>query len=523
MIERFGTPQGWAKWFERHEGVRISDGTIRKKMKEAGVIGETARNKINHLVEGSYFSEGMVRRACGNLLDQGFVQAGSDGFAEVDGVRHGSVPGLSRLLGISPEAIFRRLDGAGLATVRCKDKTGWPCEFYSEPEIRRLCADLLAELPLADEDGFIEVAGESCGTIPALAQLFGLNYDTIESRVRSSGIIPILGKGKSGRIYEYFPKTAVGKLGCDALMLLPMSDMSKFLMMDGVRYGTINGLADFLGIAKATVFRRVKGSTVRSIAGRDESGNHGQYYPEPEIRRLCADLLTELPLADESNLITVDSECHGTISALSLKLGISEPSIKKRLEEADVAHTFGRARNGNRVKFFPESAVRALCADLLGDDLRADKSGFVEVNGVRLGVVRGLVRSLGVGEKVMFKRIRNAGLVSYLGRDFKNRSVELYPEPEVRRLCADLMCEVPRADEFGFVEVDGVRLGNVSALARWFGVSQNAINHRLKASRIIPVSGRLVKGQACDFYPEPAIRELCRDLLERKKSNPKPR
>ena len=93
---------------------------------------------------------------------------------------------------------------------------------------------------------------------------------------------------------------------------------------------------------------------------------------------------------------------------------------------------------------------------------------------------------------------------------------------EVQALCADLCLKIPQADKSGLFEKDGVCYGTRKALARAFGMEHTTVRSRVKSSSIQSIKGRTKGGAMRDFYPEPAVREVCADLIEkRKKRNSK--
>lgn len=79
---------------------------------------------------------------CQELVDPDIIQAEKGGFAEVRGVRYGTLLALTNKWGVSGPTIKKRLTKAGIVGIKGKNASGCPVDLYSEPAV---CADLLAK------------------------------------------------------------------------------------------------------------------------------------------------------------------------------------------------------------------------------------------------------------------------------------------------------------------------------------------------------------------------------------------
>jgi hypothetical protein len=447
MIERYATVTAWAEWLEKREGVRISINAIWKRVTKTGSL-----RKAEGLDGGQrlkFFSEKDVRQACADILIPNLPKCGEDGFINVAGIRCGTKELWSRELAIAPRTILLRIRSNHIESIKGKDQGGHIQDYYSEPSIRELCADLLTPLPTANKDGFITV--------------------------------------------------------------------------NGVRHGTLEALAISLGISKSTFYRRHCGKGLTSLRGKDRSGRPCDFYPEPDARKLCADLLTPLPTANKDGFITVNGVRYITVGHIAGLMKIGESAVNLRLDGCDLVPVKGRSKTGNVRDFYPEPAVREACADLLAPLPVADKSGFVDIGGIRHGTIRSFVRVLGLSDLTILDRISESKITSVRGKMKDGNVRDFYPEPAVRAACADILRHVLKAGEAGFFVLNGIRHGTANAWSSELGVSPITIGSRARLASIQLIKGRAHGGQLRDFYPEPAVREACRDLIERKKSNPKPR
>jgi hypothetical protein len=596
MIERYATPAAWARWFERHEGVRISTETIRRRLKNTFGVDELVQNKVKADVEHFLYSETAIRRACFDLLKK-LPVVDESGFLMLNGVRYGTINLLARVFGLGETAVKARLVGAKIDTVKGKSNLrrvfdyypepavselcadlllptltskgdvffekggiqygtiralaqklnlseptissrvknanlnaiqgknglGMPCSFYPEDGVRKLCMDLLAPMPTADETGFFEKNGVRYGTSWTLAKAMGLSQRTASSRLLKLGVEPILGKTISGQIFKFYSEPNARKAFEDALAPRPKADNKGFVVIGGIRYGTIIALARLFGLSQKAVATGLLQSNISSIQGRSNCNQNWKYYPEPAARGLLENLLVPIPKADKTGFVTVEGVRYGTIRVLSEKIHVSKEAIRNRIRKANLAPINGKDRSGRPKCFYSEFEVLSLCRDTMSVLPIAGQNGFVEIDGVRYGAAQWLAKIIGVSRPTIVARLLSSSLIPVKVRTQSGNICDFYPEPAVREVCADLLVSIFVADKDGFIKVNGVQHGTIKVLAKSMGIDERAAYSRFKESVIVSVRGKTTSGNIYNFYPEPTVRELCKDLIEKKKSNPKPR
>jgi len=272
-------------------------------------------------------------------------------------------------------------------------------------------------------------------------------------------------------------------------------------------------------ISHATIRNRLKearkiGKTARNKVGRLLKG---AYFSERDVREACADILSAMPQADEKGFFVQDGVRHGTVNAWSRELGISEHSIILHLSSSSCHAIRGRSKTGNIRNFYPETMIRQVCADLLRPMPRADKNGFFIQGGIRHGTVFAWSRELKVSVPTLIKRF-DAANASRIKCKVKDGNVyDFYAEPFARKVCGDLLRDVPRADTSGFFVSDGVRHGTARAWSREMGISEITIVSHLRSVNALSVEGKQVGGRPRKYYAEPAVREACKDLVEKRK------
>ena len=289
MIRR-ATVNTWAEHFEKREGVRISDITIRRRLKEAGKIGETARNKIGRLIRGAYFSEQDVREACANLLSP-LPQANEKSFFMLDGVRHGTIEFWSMELGLDRPAFHLRLRERPIMPLQGRSKAGNLCKFYSEPQVRDLMSDRIGEFPQANMNNFFVLEGCRHGTIYFWSKELGISEPICSRSLKKSQIPSIRGRCSGGQIRKFYAEPEIRELLSSHLKKneLPQADGSGFFIVENIRYGNAFSWSREIGISNITIAKYLKDEV--GLKGRDDMGQVRDFYPEPAVRSACKDLI----------------------------------------------------------------------------------------------------------------------------------------------------------------------------------------------------------------------------------------
>jgi len=343
----------------------LSEDLIRRKLKEGGVIGVTARANTGRVFQGGFYSESSVREYCKDFIV--LPQADEEGFIELQGERYGTKTSLTQSLGVSYSLVNKRLESLSLRSIKGKNRQGKVCDFYPEPAVKDLLKDHLQPLPQADEEGFLMFEGRRYGTIFSLSRILTISETPIRPRLKSSSLRPIRGKAHLGNIHDFYPVEDAIALCADLLEPLPVADEEGFFILEGRRYGTVRSLARLLGMNDQPIAKRVKASSLKPVKGKSKMSKVRDYYLEEAIRDLCADLLEPLPVADEEGFFFFQGERYGTAHVLSGLFGISDVLITKRVKASAIRSVLGKNKGGKVFSFHNEAEVQALCADFIAN------------------------------------------------------------------------------------------------------------------------------------------------------------
>ena len=285
---KFGTPTAWARYFEDKEGIQIDYKTINRRLKKAKIIGITGRDKANRIF--NFHSETDVRATCADLL-QNLPQTDESGFFEKDGKRYGTINAWSKEFVVVRHNIQRSLNKANTHSIVGKNNSGRKADFYSEEDIRSVCADVLKDYPQADKTGFFEKGGQKYGTAESWAKNLPISKGAIHMYLKQSSYLSISGKASNGRKADFYSEEDARSVCADFLKDRPRADKTGFFKRDRVKYGTINAWSRIFPISEATIRKYLKKAQAQSIEGRDRGGRVYDFYSEPDVREACADLL----------------------------------------------------------------------------------------------------------------------------------------------------------------------------------------------------------------------------------------
>ena len=123
----------------------------------------------------------------------------------------------SKKLNIGFNTIKQRLEQEGVKSIEGKSSNGIICDFYSEPDVYRICADFLRPMPQCDESNFFEKDGIIYGTLTGLVKALGISRKIIVRRLELSDIQSIKGKTLLNRIRDFYPEPAVHEACADLI------------------------------------------------------------------------------------------------------------------------------------------------------------------------------------------------------------------------------------------------------------------------------------------------------------------
>ncbi|MBL4694404.1 DEAD/DEAH box helicase family protein [Candidatus Gracilibacteria bacterium] len=306
---------------------------------------------------------------------------------------------------------------------------------------------------------------------------------------------------------------------------LPMADMHGFLILKNVKYGSVHAWADLLDISDNTIADRLSEAKKLGVTGR--TFKHGRtlvngFYSEEDAREVCADLLVDVPKAGKDGFFYDDSgEKFGPVEAWAREFSLSDYSVSNRFGLANMVGITAKSTNGHILEkgFHSESVARSACADLLVEMPKAGKDGFFDHDRKRYGSRDAWAIVLGLAVATVIRRLRAANISGINGKTRSGRVSELgfYLEQDVRKVCADLLVDMPNAEKDGFFVKDGERHGSISAWARLF---------RIFNQRAAVKSGLLKAGKkgvsAIDanrhlrvdgFYSESDVSDICKAIV----------
>ena len=163
--------------------------------------------------------------------------------------------------------------------------------------------------------------------------------------------------------------------------------------------------------------------------------------------------------------------------------------------------------------------MRTICASLIGEIPEAAEDGFFIIEGEKYGTQVAWSKLFGAGRNKILKRIISHKLEGIKGKDKRGHIQTFYSESVIRQISMDLSKDFPVASEEGFLMIDGQRFFTIRAFSKIFGVSGKAITSRVIANALKSVKGKARGGQIYDFYSESAIRQICADILEKRKNS----
>lgn len=309
----------------------------------------------NRLRKCSFVAENIVRQKCAHELQQ-VPQADKNGFAIVEGERYASITTWAEEMKIGLH-FMETLRGQPSRNVRSPN--GVIASYYSETQVRSVVSDISA-LPCANEEGIAIVNNERYATRTKWAKILGIPVMNIRERTADTVGVSMR-MPTVGVLEKAFYKETDIRQRCADLLDFPKANEGGFIEQEGKRYGTLHAWMKEFGPCFKAMANRVE--HLPTIKGRNRKNAICDFYEEQAVLTACADLINNLPQTDEHGFITVDSTRYGTVNSLAEKFGISNITMKRRLE----GYTSIKGKTSQNIvrDFYKEEDASMVCADLL--------------------------------------------------------------------------------------------------------------------------------------------------------------
>ncbi len=220
---------------------------------------------------------------------------------------------------------------------------------------------------------------------------------------------------------------------------LPRADASGFFVENGIRFGSCFAWSKFFNLKNSTVFYRLEKSKAQKRRGKSSDGQTIFFYAEDVFRKIFSDLIdTKHQIkSDPDGFLTENDVRFGMCHSWAKSLDLAESQVKKRLE--NVPFIKRRSHNGRPSKFYSENDVRKRCDDLLKQLPQADEYGFFVKENVRYGTYCAWARLFQITPAPILKRLKRHNVKGIEGRSINGKTYFFYPEPEILKVCSDII------------------------------------------------------------------------------------
>lgn len=341
--------------------------TIRKKVE--ALSPQPIRLRNGQLRDG--YELEVVKTVCTNLI-QDLPKMGRDSATIIEGKEYFPITALSRIIGISSQAIMPRIEH--LKPARIKTKSGKVVDAYPFEEVKEACSDLLQTLPILAKGGIAIIGTEKYATIPTISKLLKLSGPTLLRRIAQHKLKAVTVKSSSGPVRKAYNIESV-KLACqDILKDYYLADQDGVVNMAGKKYSTLKHAQRLFGLKDDTLKKRAEKENLQSIKIKISTGVVTEGYDLEELAKACADLLQDIPQIGNDGFVTIEGKKYAPITTLGKPLGISGPGIAVRIKGLIPIRVKTRAYHITDAYALDE--VRAVCADLIAKKRRRSKPRF---------------------------------------------------------------------------------------------------------------------------------------------------
>ena len=230
------------------------------------------------------YAEHDVRSACTDELEYR-RRADEQGFFCLKGERYGTRYAWARALGLSTNAISRRVDiTLGIDGVSA---SGVKQRFFCEAHVRAVCASLL-DKPRADEDGYLVESGEPYGLQSGICRDYNVTWSKVAARIAGKPVRTIVGKNRITRDSTFYCMADIARY-CAEVIAIPRANEAGVFCIDKETFATRKRWNVLMALPNHRVERLLASSTFTPVKGVDSRGNVQAFYGELDIRRAVAE------------------------------------------------------------------------------------------------------------------------------------------------------------------------------------------------------------------------------------------
>jgi hypothetical protein len=568
---RYGTKNAWSIL------LGVDGGSVHRGLKKAGVAGIDGKDVGGRVRVRGYFPETVIRELFENWKEGGdpvshfaesleVSQKHIVGFIEHKGQKYGRIWAWAKQFDLAPGTVQSKLRKFPCRVLRVKSSNGVEADFYSETEVLQACGDVLASLR-ASAEGLLVMDKEEYGNISYLSKKFQVTENLIKERAKNEDIRMKTSKNGGGSMTKYYLVSDVQRALADIFESFPQANEEDLIIEKGVRMRTIRACIGQLinHPSEESIVGRLDRKKVEALRRRNGKGKIINFYPEEEVIRAChqklfvrtnppkpkkifspADDPMRLPWADEAGFFEKGEVRFASATSWSKflksqkEVRVAPFTILNLLKEAGKKGVAGRDQRHKiwENSFYAEPDVMEILSGYFVDHPRADEKGFFEKEKIRFASCNTWAKHFNqshgtkIDGRTIQVKLRAAGFLGLAAYDCNGivHDGAYYAEPDVFGVISEYLKAYLQADENGFVFVDGVRCASANTWEKYFKkegvkIGSALIDQRLGEDQKVGITAINFNGRLCEksFFPEPAVRELCRDLIERKKSNPKPR
>jgi superfamily II DNA or RNA helicase len=459
-------------------------------------------------------------------LYENVPMADEDGFVCIDGERYATFTRWGREISCSCAKVGELLEPYREQAITAKDSSGHLLKkaFYSETVFRKACKAILRiksmRVPKADSDGFFEKDGARCASLATwikTAPYDNFSVCFLRDRLCDIGVRGgIEGVDAKGTYHSraFFSEEQLKKaVDNPEYKKIPRADENGVLVIGGVAYRTCYGWSQIYERLSNFLKRCFDRADLKPVVGKVFSGPVFDFYSEEDVKRVMT-AREDIPKSNKDGFFVKSDVLYGVLSAWAKKYQgvLAYDGLAERVRKMKLKGCKGVDWNGKLLGevFYSESQIRLIYGDLLekiGDSSVpiAGDDGSIRIGDEEYRSLRGWVDTFG---KIPKKDVVKAGINGILGKSRKKGFFTFYSRASMEKL------RERKTDVFGFVVIDGARVGHLVGWERYSGAKSRTIRWRMIDRGAVSVAGRAIRGNgAIPLYSSGDFVRTCPDFL----------
>jgi hypothetical protein len=276
-------------------------------------------------------------------------------------------------------------------------------------------------------------------------------------------------------------------------------------------YSNVMVLSELLNINIGVIQGRIK--YIAPIKMKNRRNNITDAYNLNEILIACNEYLG-LPKTNKNGYIIINGEIYAPIAKIAELVKVQTITLKSRIKNLrpqriiNKRGSISEAYHVRSVIELYELSPKQTKKTIIKENYpRADKSGFLVLEGKTYANFHGLIILLDIPKTTIRRKIKNLKPIKI--KSFSGHLCTAYSIDAVKLTCEEQLKETHTEDGKGFVFFNNKKYAHLTNLSRILNISESTIKRKLKGKNLTTIKIKCLTGHIVTAYEVDAVKKIC--------------